>query len=485
MNFLLAISFTVFSIITLRGQNLDSLTELLALDTQYCFLQFHDNTTAREFKKKFDNSKNERLVICHYGASHIQSEIVTTKAAKLLKRKYGNAGPGFLFPFSAADSYDGINYKSTHTGKWQFAKSYQLPPKIPLGIRGMTVESEDTSATIQLKLKEKLPWAEYQLIVLFESHDSTPGIEIRIDSSYNHCSSKQLRDAETGTLRINYNGEISAIELRWKNDSIPSSKKQKLRLFGVSVEHINKTGVIYHPMGVGASPFQAVLHLEKLTEHAAIIEPDIVIIDYGTNNILYTNDVPADLPAMVKSAVEKFRNINPEVSIILTSTQDLFYKKNYISAAIEFNQKMDSLAAIHNCLYWNFYDLSGGYMRIQDWREKGYAKDDHIHLTNKGYELKGLLLYNSIINTINFIDQNPECIRRCMPVCKYEDLLFQNNKQHKIKENNFKNNGYYIVKRGDTLSDIAAKNHCTTKKLKKLNHLKTDRIHIGQRLRIN
>ncbi|MFM7106179.1 MAG: hypothetical protein ACKOW8_11705, partial [Flavobacteriales bacterium] len=135
----------------LTAQNIDSLTELLELDTQFCFLQFHDNATANSFKKKFDNSKNDRVVICHYGASHIQSEIVTTKASQLLKKKFGNAGPGFLFPFSAADSYDGINYKSSHTGIWKFAKSYQLPPKIPLGIRGMTIQTTDTTASIKLK----------------------------------------------------------------------------------------------------------------------------------------------------------------------------------------------------------------------------------------------------------------------------------------------------------------------------------------------
>lgn len=43
---------------------------------------------------------------------------------------------------------------------------------------------------------------------------------------------------------------------------------------------------------------------------------------------------------------------------------------------------------------------------------------------------------------------------------------------------------YYKVKSGDTLGKIAQKNHCTVKQLKSWNNLKSDRINIGQRLKV-
>ncbi|MCR5394610.1 MAG: transglycosylase SLT domain-containing protein [Bacteroidales bacterium] len=45
-------------------------------------------------------------------------------------------------------------------------------------------------------------------------------------------------------------------------------------------------------------------------------------------------------------------------------------------------------------------------------------------------------------------------------------------------------NGIYRVRRGDTLGGIAYRNHTTVKKIKRLNGLKSDRISIGQRLRV-
>ena len=43
---------------------------------------------------------------------------------------------------------------------------------------------------------------------------------------------------------------------------------------------------------------------------------------------------------------------------------------------------------------------------------------------------------------------------------------------------------YYKVRKGDNLGKIAAKYHTTVSKIKKLNHLRSDFIREGQRLRV-
>ena len=474
-----------------HGQTLQELTELLELDTQFCFFQYHSAEAAQKFMNNMNKAKQGRVVISHYGASHIQSEIVTTRASGLLKERFGNAGPGYVFPFSAADTYDGINYKSTHTGKWSFAKCYQIPPKLPLGIRGMTVQTRDTTASVLMKFKTPHRAESYEIHVFLERNDSTPGVEISIDTVKYRIGSDRMSSADSNYITIKHRGAIGSVGLRWINDTLTSPRRRVLTFYGMSIEHELERGLMYQPFGVGASPFQAVLYLQKMEEQAAVIRPDIVIIDYGTNNILYTNDVPADLPDMVRKAVQKYRAVNPDVTIILTSMQDLYYKKRYIDAGIRYNFMMDSLAAVHNCLYWNFYDLSGGYKRIRDWNEKGFAKDDHIHLTQKGYDLKGLLLYKSFINTLAYVEKHPNDKSWCMPVCLYEDRKAikepapapSKEKKKTTPEPKKGQKGVYVVKRGDTLSGIAAKHGTTVSKLKKLNGLSSDRLQIGQKLK--
>ena len=46
-------------------------------------------------------------------------------------------------------------------------------------------------------------------------------------------------------------------------------------------------------------------------------------------------------------------------------------------------------------------------------------------------------------------------------------------------------NGVYVVRRGDTLSEIAARHDTTVATLKRLNRLSSDKINVGQRLKLN
>ena len=66
---------------------------------------------------------------------------------------------------------------------------------------------------------------------------------------------------------------------------------------------------------------------ENLEKHAAILKPDLVILDFGTNDILFKNAIDEKLSDQIEKSINRFRAINPEILIVLTSTQDLFYKK--------------------------------------------------------------------------------------------------------------------------------------------------------------
>ena len=473
----------------LSAQTFAESIKLLGIDTSYSFIQFPSSEAAKLFQKNMNKSINGgRTVIYHYGASHIQSEIVTTHASQFLKAKYGNAGPGFLFPFSAANTYNSINSKTSHTGKWTYAKSFQLPPKIPLGLRGMTVSTQDTSASFTINLNNAFPAEKYALQLFLELNQLTPELQVCINGDqciYFDRDSINNHMGET-FLPIQFEGEISSVEVDWEG---PYEVGQTFTCYGINVEHENRKGLLYESFGVGASAFQSVLSISKLEDQAPQLLPDIVIIDFGTNNILYTNTMDNNIPSYVNKTVAKFKTINPNVSIIFTSMQDLYKNGRYINAGIRFNEVVDSMATATNSLYWNFYDLSGGYMKIRFWNEQGYAQKDFIHLTKKGYELKGYLLYKSFENSLQHIAANPNKETLHFPVKLYKDLLSKKPEPEtpKPRENNnppASNKKMYTVKKGDTLSSIAQKNKTTVSKLKKLNNLKSDTINVGQKLKL-
>ena len=469
------------------AQTFNESIKLLGIDTSYSFIQFPTNEAALLFQRNMNKSlTGGRTVVYHYGASHIQSEIVTTEACKFLKKKYGNAGPGFLFPFSAANTYNSINCKTSHTGDWTYSKSFQLPPKIPLGIRGMTVSTQDTSASFTITLNTPFPNEKYFLQLFMDLNALTPEFQLCIneDICYDFNHDSLMIHLNESFLPIYFEGEIKTVELEWIGSG---EEGEVLTCYGINVEHENKKGLLYESFGVGASAFQSVLSIAKLEDQAPQFLPDIVIIDFGTNNILYTNKMDNNIPRYVNETVAKFKAINPHVSIILTSMQDLYKNGRYIDAGIRFNEVVDSMAHATNSLYWNFYDLSGGYKKIKFWNEQGYAQKDFIHLTKKGYELKGYLLYSSIENSLALLKKNSSQDSLRIPVKKYTELRAQKNEESHSSEHaetTSSEKKVYFVKKGDTLSGIAQKHKTTVSKLKKLNHLKSDNLQIGQKLKL-
>ena len=463
------------------GQDLESEINLLKVDTSYMYFQYHSLATAQKFSELFTNAKDNRVVLFHFGASHIQAEIVTTRAKEYLYEEFGNAGPGFLFPFSAAKTYGSINYKSTHTGEWTSAKSFQLQPKIPLGARGMTVETRAKEAGFTLAMNTPIPKEDYELLIFFDNNALTPDFKIT-SGDFEFQVNDSVKSIQEGKnyLIIPISQEINELSLQL----LPTEKAEQLfRFYGFSLEKKEKKGLLYQSFGVGASPFEAILNLAKLKEQAEILQPDIVLLDYGTNNILYQNKVPEKLPTYVDKAISIFKEINPEIIIVLTSTQDLFYKGRYIDAGIEFAKTMDSLAKEKDVMYWNFYGLSGGYGQIKNWEIQGYAQKDYVHLTSKGYRLKGYFLNKSILNTLDFYAANRNQESLAIPLKVYDRVVAEV-KQPASPGGGSGKRVTYKVKKGDTLSEIAAKYKVKVSTLKKLNNLRSDLIRIGQVLKI-
>lgn len=472
-----------FMVCPLAAQTPDEI-EKLKIDTAYNYFQFHSNNLGQRFANLFNSTNDKRAVVLHYGASHIQAEIVTTNAKKLLHERFGNAGPGFVFNFAAAKTYSSINYSTRYDGVWEFAKSFQIPPKLPLGVRGMTVQTANKNAALYFAFKEPFPVENYELTIFFDNDEFTPDYEIQLDATkiVVNDSVRKLYPRQNH-LTFPVNQSLASIQIVL-NDTL--SRKTQFRFYGLTFEHTERKGLLYHSLGVGAAPMEAVLHLEKLQEQAYVLQPDMVLLDFGTNNILYKNEVKPNLAENIVKAIQLFREINPDIIVVLTSTQDLFYKGRHIDAGVTFNLLVDSIAKTHDCMFWNFYDLTGGFTQITNWRALDYAQPDHIHLTTKGYQIKGNLLYQSITNSLNYINRFPEADSLSKKPQLHTELLreHKNKSYEKVKNKSPSGGSVYRVKSGDTLTGISKKYGVSVAQIKRLNGLPSDLIRAGQVLKL-
>lgn len=442
----------------------------LKIDSSFAFIQGYSSSSLLRLKKHFDQADTDKFVIIHYGGSHIQAENPTSVIRNKLQERFGSGGRGLMFNYGAANTYSSINYSSTFAGKWSYNKSFQGKKQgLPLGVCGMVVESNDSSAHLQFGLKKAIESGEKLITVFFENDSISAGLALFVND-------KPLDPLNENSYGNTYSFLDSIISIR----VVPvfHNKNQRFRFYGLNIENIKNSGVVYHSTGVGAAAYRSMLILEKLPEQAEVLKPDLVILDFGTNDILYHNRIESSLIKEVEKAIFKWKQINPEILIVLTSTQDLFYKNKSIDACLSFRNLMDSLARSNDCLFWNWYDLSGGFNTIRKWNALGYAKSDNIHLTKMGYQIKGSLLYDSFINTFNLVSINSEIGELTIPLKNYE---ISAPKEISAPP---KTNRIYTVKSGDTLSEIAAKYGISVTKLKRFNHLSSDMIRVGQRIKI-
>ena len=452
----------------------------LKLDSSYNYIQFYSKEVAQKLISHFDNIPNEKLVFVHYGGSHIQAEIPTTIARKSFQEKYGNGGRGLIFNYGAANTYSSVNYESTFVGTWTYVKSFQGRKEIPLGVCGMSVDTKSPSAALNFKFKSKLETENSLLYLFYEKDGSVGEFSIWADSINILLDSSKVKQTDYG-LVVSCPKSLSSISIK-----VVCSPGKHFTFYGFNIEKTADKGVIYHSTGVGAAAIRSILVLDKLEQQLPIIEPDIVFLDFGTNDILYTNKIDPSLVGQVQKAITKIKLIRPEALVVLTSTQDLFYKGKMITAGPIFRDLMDSIARVNNCLFWNWYDLAGGLGTIKTWNELGYAQSDGVHLNTKGYHLKGQKIFESFENTLLKIKASPSISSLEIAGKFYQNIdtikVVQEKERTPPKKKPVVKS--YTVKSGDTLSRIAQKYHVTVSALKRKNNLKSDLIRTGQKLKI-
>ena len=452
----------------------------LRLDTQYSYFQFFSAETGCQLQEVFRKAQTDRAVIFHYGASHVQAEVLVTEARAALQHEFGDAGRGLVFNYGAANTYSSINYKSTKEGTWKYAKSFMSKPALPLGVMGMTVQSEELGSSLHWTFKTPLQDRKHIVWILADNDAWTPDFDVYINQAhYVFDKAKRQRFEGLPYYALEYEGEIENVNIQL---SAAGDSGTRFTFYGMNFEYANAGGLVYHSLGVGAAPMESVLRLKAMPAQAQALEPDLVFLDFGTNNILYTNKVDPKIRTTVARAIDSFRALNPEVVIVLTTTQDLYYKGRIITAGVEFRDLMQELAREHDCVFWNWYDLSGGLGSIRSWGAEGYALSDNIHLTWKGYRLKGGFVHHSILNTLNYLEQHPGADSLSLVPKVYEMPAPAPAPTYAAKSGSGAR--YHTVRSGESLWSISRKYNTSVEKIQRLNGMKGTVIRPGQKLRV-
>jgi lysophospholipase L1-like esterase len=349
------------------------------------------NLLSRKFLSLKTNQE-ETIQIVHIGDSHLQAGFLTEKIKQELFEAFSTdtiASPGFIFPYTIAETNNPYFFKVDYSGNWTYCKNVDQDKTCKLGLSGITIQTKDSNASICVKMKNKRynnP-NKYYFNRIKILHNESDKLTIQVNN-------------KTTERHKNY----SIIDLNQITDSIciniNQKQNSKFDLYGIILENTNSQ-INYHTIGVNGATAQSYLKCDYFSDHLKLINPDLIILSLGTNEAYDDNFSKIEHEYIFKDLIYQIRNIAPHAAIIVITANDHLKNRQYSNNNIMLvNQNIYKTSRDLNLTFWDFYNIMGGQGSINDWYEKGLTGEDKLHFKRLGYEIQGDLFTKALIDLI-------------------------------------------------------------------------------------
>ncbi|NSL89923.1 GDSL-type esterase/lipase family protein [Chitinophaga solisilvae] len=366
-----------------------------------------DTALYRVFNQLYHADSNV-ISILHLGDSHIQAGHFSLTTGALLQQRFGNAGRGFVFPYSTAGTNGPDDARWSSTSRWSSERIIDRYKPPVLGPGAIAISTTANEPTISFSLKEN-PETDNSFSKAQLLYDA--GIE----NSAVYCPSASVTvtpapfsgSPTIGMATLDFPQPQQSFQVTWgERGSSP------FRFYGAVLQNGHK-GVLYHSVGINGAMY---LHYNDLNNTVmaglSALKPSLIIISLGTNEA-YSRFDPLQFRNEIDRMVQLIRSQRPEAAILLTTPPDCMravrkavrkkvskrkYKTFYTTAYYPnpyiamVTQQITGYARQHGIACWNFNAVN----KAQSDRFAGGWASDHIHFSVKGYQLQGQLLYEAL-----------------------------------------------------------------------------------------
>jgi lysophospholipase L1-like esterase len=337
--------------------------------------------------------RNRPVRIVHYGDSPTTADLITADAREMLQERFGDGGPGFVLVAKPWAWYGHRGVDVSGTG-WKINTAVGSMREGTYGLGGVLFAGQVGAATT----------------IHLDGGDST-----LVEVEY-------LQQAGGGRLEVSANGTVvgsvsTAGDVK-KNGAasvaLPAGTKLvQLRVAGGPVEvfgvaFANGTrGLTYDSIGLnGASTtvMSRAFDPENWSDALQHRNPDLVIINYGTNESSFPAYVDKLYEGELRRAIARVRAALPEASILVMSPMDRGAKGD--GEVIVTMPAIPKIVAIQRrvagelgCGFFDTYDAMGGDGTMAAWysRQPRMVAADLIHPTPQGARIVARLLTGQLL----------------------------------------------------------------------------------------
>jgi lysophospholipase L1-like esterase len=337
--------------------------------------------------------------IAHYGDSSIAADTITYTARRLLQRRFGDSGHGFVLISRGYMHYHHRDVVHRSSRGWELYPVVmdQLRPGLygygGVQVRGGGGEYATFGTVDEGDVGRKVSRFE----LFYQRFRGAGNLELKVDG-------KRHKVIETRGER----GEDA-----WEAIQVPDGPHSLTvralgavaRLYGVALER-DTPGVVYDSLGVVGAMGDRLLNFE--TEHIkgqiAHRAPDLLVLGFGGNESgnkwLNLERYERDMVRVVAH----MRAGRPEMSCMLfapldQAQRDARGKIVTLATVPKIAEAQRRIALAHGCAYFDAFMAMGGEGSMARWQRTRpkLATSDLRHATPAGYELIGTMYYKALI----------------------------------------------------------------------------------------
>lgn len=367
-----------------------------------------DSSSFDSFFAKLDSVclKGEgRVNILHLGGSHVQGGTMTRQLRNDLLsmgRGFGqadtmDAGPGFLFPFSAAKTNNPSHFKTRTEGFWKASRCIQKEPSAVLGLSGMAISTSDPQSSLKLVMEprnrveddvttsfDRMTVLGYSRagnltpIVVGESGDTIPG------TAGDSCWVFRFPEPQD-SVRIALAGD-----------------KGEFTLTGIFLDRAASCGITVSGVGVNGAGLLSYSRCVDFERDLELVRPDLAILAVGINDASGPSFSADVFKERYKALIARLKSVNPDCALLFVTNNDSYRRSRKRGYYVNQNgpkarQAFLELGRECGGGVWDQFEIMGGLESMKKWESAGLARKDKVHFTDDGYFLLGDLLYNALM----------------------------------------------------------------------------------------
>lgn len=348
--------------------------------------------------------------VVHYGDSLITGDYVTRTVRRLLQKRFGDGGHGFVLAGKPSPWYQRDKLVLTTSDEWLVHRLTR--PGIEdgaYGLGGVTVRTRKAGQWIELRpakadaddvlVEGEVPVgtrvSKMQVLYFAQPRGGrfsmsvgahTVEVDTRIAEPGSRLAEIQMPDgAHTFRLRTLGHGEV--------------------RLFGVVFER-DGPGVVYDSLGLDGSRAKLLRRFDAAHWHdqLRLRRPDLLVLHYGTNESQFAGLSATRYRDDLTETVGHLRAALPGVSCLLVGPMDRAEKdeqgklvtRDVVKRIVRVQREV---AWRQGCAYWNTWRAMGGEGAMARWyrMKPPLGGGDLTHPTARGADRIGAMLYLALM----------------------------------------------------------------------------------------